>query len=354
MRGAFFGWLAEFMRRPPRNDRGRGMPFMVIGHRGAPCAAVENTLDSFRKALDIGANGLEMDVCLTQDRRVAIWHDWDPCGRVCRIRERGLEPGVLYRPLLPDESQRRSVHLIEYDELTATYGYALKSDSHKIVRGVIPTLDDVVGTVCGDRRLQVLFLDIKLPEEEVALVPDLIRAIDKALEGCPPDLLVILETACLGVLRAMMQVAPYHNYTFDSEPVPGIAISTTKWSAVLKAIDLGISFATPQMPRILTFAPWVTHRRIVRHEMERFRKYNREHPDHPLRGVIPFTLNDESKMEWLLRLGVHGIQTDRPDLLRGVAEGLGRTFVLDGSDRPGKVHARNGVERKLVEARIEK
>jgi len=330
MPGAFFGWLSEFMRRPPQRDAGKGAPFLVIGHRGVPCVAVENTIDSFRRALDAGANALEMDVCLTRDGRIVIWHDWDPCGSICRIRERGLEPAVLYRPLLPEEPKRRSVHLVDHAELVATYGYALKSDGEQIVRGVIPTLDEVIATVCCDQRLQAIFLDIKLPEEEVGLVPVLVESIDRVLRSCPPHVLVVLETSCVAVLRAMIGAAPYHNYTFDREPIAGIAVSTRKWSAVRTAIDFGIGYATPQQPRILTFAPWVTHRRIVRSEMRRFRQHNAHNPQQPLRGVIPFTINEEPKMEWLMRMGVHGMQTDRPDLLRRVAERLGRRFVLDG------------------------
>ena len=39
---------------------------------------------------------------------------------------------------------------------------------------------------------------------------------------------------------------------------------------------------------------------------------------------MSFTINDEREMSSLIRLGVAGIQTDRPGLLRRVAERLGR------------------------------
>ena len=36
-------------------------PFLVIGHRGSPCFEVENTMASFRRAVEReGANGLEV------------------------------------------------------------------------------------------------------------------------------------------------------------------------------------------------------------------------------------------------------------------------------------------------------
>jgi Glycerophosphoryl diester phosphodiesterase len=46
-----------------------------IAHRGAPRRAPENTLPSFELALDIGAEGLELDVHATRDGVVVIHHD---------------------------------------------------------------------------------------------------------------------------------------------------------------------------------------------------------------------------------------------------------------------------------------
>ena len=47
----------------------------VIGHRGAPTEEPENTLRSFRRALDLGVAAVELDVQLTRDGRLAVIHD---------------------------------------------------------------------------------------------------------------------------------------------------------------------------------------------------------------------------------------------------------------------------------------
>ncbi|MFM1549273.1 MAG: glycerophosphodiester phosphodiesterase [Lentisphaeria bacterium] len=47
----------------------------VIGHRGAPRTAPENTLRSFRNAIDEGADGIEFDIHLTADNRLVVMHD---------------------------------------------------------------------------------------------------------------------------------------------------------------------------------------------------------------------------------------------------------------------------------------
>lgn len=40
----------------------------IIAHRGASYLAPENTLSAFRKAMEIGADGVEMDVQQTSDK----------------------------------------------------------------------------------------------------------------------------------------------------------------------------------------------------------------------------------------------------------------------------------------------
>ena len=48
---------------------------LKIGHRGAKGYAAENTLISFQKAIDLGANGIELDVYLCQSGEIVVIHD---------------------------------------------------------------------------------------------------------------------------------------------------------------------------------------------------------------------------------------------------------------------------------------
>lgn len=48
----------------------------IIAHRGASYLAPENTLTAFRKAMEIGADGVEMDVQQTYDKKLVIHHDF--------------------------------------------------------------------------------------------------------------------------------------------------------------------------------------------------------------------------------------------------------------------------------------
>lgn len=48
---------------------------IVIGHRGAPFEAVENSFEAFELAVDSGADRIEFDVQLTADNELVVMHD---------------------------------------------------------------------------------------------------------------------------------------------------------------------------------------------------------------------------------------------------------------------------------------
>ena len=48
---------------------------LLIAHRGGSLLALENTFQSFDKALSVGADVLEMDVCVTRDQEIVVCHD---------------------------------------------------------------------------------------------------------------------------------------------------------------------------------------------------------------------------------------------------------------------------------------
>lgn len=50
---------------------------LVLGHRGVPLIHQENSLSSFRKAVELGIDGIEFDVFKTKDDKVVVFHDED-------------------------------------------------------------------------------------------------------------------------------------------------------------------------------------------------------------------------------------------------------------------------------------
>ena len=49
--------------------------FFYYGHRGAPTLAPENTLLSFQEAINNNMDGIELDVQLSKDKKLIIYHD---------------------------------------------------------------------------------------------------------------------------------------------------------------------------------------------------------------------------------------------------------------------------------------
>jgi len=50
---------------------------LIIGHRGAKGIAPENSLSGFKKAVELGIDGVELDVHLTKDGKLIVIHDID-------------------------------------------------------------------------------------------------------------------------------------------------------------------------------------------------------------------------------------------------------------------------------------
>jgi len=67
--------------------------FRLYGHRGCSAHLPENTIESFRRALDDGANALELDIHRTRDRHYVVSHDPNgmrTAGKAERIRSCSL------------------------------------------------------------------------------------------------------------------------------------------------------------------------------------------------------------------------------------------------------------------------
>jgi glycerophosphoryl diester phosphodiesterase len=68
--------------------------FLKIGHRGAKAYETENTLESFRKAIELGANAIELDVRISGDAKLIVIHDDNlkkVFGKDVQIKESTLE-----------------------------------------------------------------------------------------------------------------------------------------------------------------------------------------------------------------------------------------------------------------------
>ncbi|SRR5579871_4160330 len=78
----------------------RASGYILLGHRGSPHQAPENTMASFHKAIEVGAAGFEFDVRRSRDGALVIIHD--PRTRRPRLNVRRTAAAKLGLPLLED------------------------------------------------------------------------------------------------------------------------------------------------------------------------------------------------------------------------------------------------------------
>ena len=84
-------------------------PFSIEGHRGARGYVPENTIPSFKKALDLGADTLELDVVVTKDGKLVVSHDpW--FSSIISLDKTG-------KPIAADKQRENNIFKMTYDEV---------------------------------------------------------------------------------------------------------------------------------------------------------------------------------------------------------------------------------------------
>jgi glycerophosphoryl diester phosphodiesterase len=126
----------------------------IYAHRGARAVAPENTLIAFQTALDLGADGIELDVQLSKDGTLVVLHDFSV--------------------------ERTTDGHGKISDLTAAEICSFDAGSHfapEFAGARIPTLDEVLDLV-GDRcrlNIEIKTVDFR-GGDEVDVVADTIAA----------------------------------------------------------------------------------------------------------------------------------------------------------------------------------
>jgi len=289
-------------------------PIWVIGHRGAARHAPENTLASFRKALDLGADGIETDVCVTRDGCFVLWHDAEPSESVALARQVGAEGRYLYLPTLPPLGSDLRCPVRECQETTFLehYGYVLAEKGFANPLRETPTpevppalLEDLLEWAPSEPRLKHVFLDLKPAVDQkdelvrlLHLVSDRVRRPDHRT-----DLTYHLLEAQREIVSALVAEAR-REPTSDSVRVtgdfelPGVVRGARRHGFV--HVGMGAGRRT-----------WGDFRFEVGRVLRARRRGDVE-------SVVAWTVNHEDRLRELTALGVDGIVTDEPALLRAI------------------------------------
>ncbi len=251
----------------------------IIGHRGSAETTPENTLESFREGVEFGAQILELDVHMSSDGEVIVCHD-DTVDRTTN-----------------GTGKISNLSLSQLKELDAGYHFKTQGVSGFPLRnkGVkLPTLEEVL--------------------KEFALTPLCIefKAFDRKLIDAVVTLL--------------------HRYSRIERGSSVCCSFNHKVVTTLRRIEPGIitNFSRREVARMLlrSFLP-VFRRRAKQHSAVFQVQWKRNGRTLVTRRVVKtlhklgyevhvWTVNDEESMHRLIKLGVDGIFTDNPGLLRRV------------------------------------
>ena len=118
--------------------------FEIVAHRGVTTQLPENTIPAFQKAVELGADAIELDVRLTRDKIPVVFH---------------------YYYLEEMTSVQGPIFNYQYEDLLqAEFTWALNGEFDSLQ---IPTLVEVLEIVGGDIGLEI---EIKGPEPEAAII----------------------------------------------------------------------------------------------------------------------------------------------------------------------------------------
>jgi len=254
----------------------------------------ENTLEAFAHALGLGVSALELDVRLTRDGVPVVHHDarvngelWEDTGPVHRGDR--LFPYV-----------GRPIARLTLAQLRTLAGAQAGEQ--------IPTLDDVAAL----SRPARLTVELKV----AALAGEATR--DRLVQAALADL-----RAARALDRTTIQSFSWRALRRARELEPGVRIAAlaTRGSSALAtaAAALGAAVLAP------------AHRVTTRTLVERAHARGLE--------VVPWTVNERARMEQLVDLGVDGIITDRPDVLRDVLAARGLALPAPWTPEPASAPA---------------
>lgn len=297
--------------------------FDIEAHRGGRALRPENTLQSFANALSMGVDALELDMGVTKDGVIVVSH------------ERGLNPDLARAPdghyVTPPGIPYVKLTLAEvkkYDvgQIRPGSEYAARFPDQLAVPGTrIPTLAEVFELVrrSGDRHVR-LNIETKIdpnhpdespdPERFVALVLDLLRRENFA------DRVMIesFDWRTLLLVQKQAPKIPTVYLTQVQQPEENIYLDKpSPWTAGFDPIKYGHS--VPRAVKAAGGAIWSPlYEDVDRQSVAEAHKLGLT--------VVVWTVNNPQDMARLIDLGVDGIISDRPDVLRAVAAKKGITL----------------------------
>lgn len=258
----------------------------VQAHRGACSEFAENTLPAFRRAVELGVDSIELDVQLTDDGDVVVFHDFEITPEWCR--DNLGNPIRTSRPLWEVKTRDLQSLEIRVDRRLANKRALIDLEKK------IPTLKQVFEGVRGwDSefvRKTILDIEIKrqdLIEKKAPSAKEMASRVVSEIKQYWNVEQSVIRSFDFSVLDEARQIAPE------------ISRAVLTYQSKLPLIEIYQRFR----PTI-----WAPHfKDLTPDNVQQARELGLE--------VIPYTVNAVRDFEAMVALGVTGLTTDDPTLL---------------------------------------
>lgn len=302
--------------------------FDLQAHRGGLGLTTESTLEGFGKALDLGVSTLELDTQITEDDRVVVTHDRKVSDQKCR----DTGPVTEDDPEYPYVGKYiKDLTLAQIQTMDCGFQQLPGHEEQEQIRGAkIIELHQVFDLVKQRHARRVkLNIETKVEAgapEETAPREQFVGRVAEEIEKSGLHRQVTVQSFDWGSLMLMHQLNPrlslvaLTNRDFLQVGQPG----ASPWLGGIDIDDFDgdLVAAADSIDGVVAISPVQGFPQDGSINDPDFTPY----PDETMINdahaagltVIPWTVDDPDTMAYLIDLGVDGIITDRPDLLRTV------------------------------------
>ncbi|KIZ18086.1 glycerophosphodiester phosphodiesterase [Streptomyces natalensis] len=279
--GALMGLSALVLSGAPAQAAANGHKTVVVGHRGAPTHAPENTLASIDAASRLGDLWVENDVQRTKDGALVVLHD-NSLARTTNVEQ-----------VFPDRKpwNVKDFTLNEIEKLDAGSWFSPDFEGERV-----PTLEDYMDEV--EDNGQRLLLELKSPELYPGIELQTLRVLSRAgwLDRSHVRRRLVIQSFDADAVKTVHSLRPDIKTGFiGTPPVAGLP----KYAEFCDEINPNHTTVTPGYVDAVHRLTGPHNRRMQ---------------------VNAWTVDDDSKAIALDRMGVDGIISNRADEIRDALE----------------------------------
>jgi len=289
---------------------------LLIGHRGAAGLCPENTLSGFERALDLGVDGIELDVMTTADGVLCVHHDYRLKPETARTSEKQWLNRQADIPI--NTLTYRELQTYDVGRLKPNTEYARKYPDQRAIEGErIPAFREVIALLKGrgDDHTK-MWIEIKISPEQPEMTPPseiVVKQVLKMLhaEGVEDRATVMsFNWAVLALVKKMAPQIPTAYLSVIADWLDNIKPGQpgpSPWTADINLDDYqgsiphGIHAAGGKI-----WCAWF--KRLTEKEVQTAHSLGLK--------VFAWFVDSERDMKKFLKMGVDGIITNRPDRAR--------------------------------------